>query len=323
MEGTENIGSATTGPASFAEVSWSDDSSSSSPSSESTTAANTSADATVPPAETQTPEGSPQQGEPPKERWDAILANAREKAVAEWKDKYGWAEQVNHEQHAAMMQFYQGFSDPGGDPVAFLQQVVERLSAHPEHGAKLRSLAARQLAAARGQQAAPQPDTSLPNVEITDAQGNVVGTLSQILAAERQRWQTEVDEKYGPALTAAQKLEKAEREAAANAYATSAMERLSRLADFETHKAEIGRQLNALKLNVNDERALEYIVKGIYTDVVTPKREKELSSKSQSELLDNLQRKAAASTSVNPGSAAPSTPKVITSFSQLGREAWD
>jgi hypothetical protein len=56
--------------------------------------------------------------------------------------------------------------------------------------------------------------------------------------------------------------------------------------------------------------------------VVTPLREQQMSSKAESRVLDNLQRKAAASTSVNPGSAAPSTPKRIDSFSQLPADAW-
>ena len=47
-----------------------------------------------------------------------------------------------------------------------------------------------------------------------------------------------------------------------------------------------------------------------YRGVVAPT----LTQKAQAKLLDNLQQKATASTGVNPGSAAPSTPSSPRSF---------
>jgi hypothetical protein len=66
------------------------------------------------------------------------------------------------------------------------------------------------------------------------------------------------------------------------------------------------------------ERHLNIAYRTVMRDVVLPK----LSAKSETSVLENLQRKAAASTSVNPGSAAASTPRKVTRFSDLPPEAW-
>jgi hypothetical protein len=332
---TDSTGAATTGPTTFSDpgLSWSDASSASDPSSETAAADSASADATVPPAASETPEGTPQQGEPPQERWPDILSNQRkaaaEEALKSWKAQYGWAEQINQEQFQRLQEFYQGFNDPGGDPIALLQQLIDRVSTHPEHGAKLRSLAARQLAAARGQQQAPADEMPQADVAITDANGNVVGhTYSAEAQAKReallkQQWLSEIRKELEPVTQTVNQVKAQRAKEASDSFASTTFEELSsQLPEFKTHAKEIGQRLAALDLQTDDPAMLKLALKAIYADVVTPKREQQLTSTAQSKLLDNLQQKAAASTSVNPGSAAPSTSRTVTSFHQLGAEAW-
>ena len=115
-------------------------------------------------------------------------AKEREAALAEWRQQYGWAEQIDQSTLNSALEFYRGFNDPAGDPIALVQQLIDRVSTHPEHGARLRSLAAKQLAAARGQ-AQPSDEQPQPDVAITDADGRVVGhTYSSEGLAKRDAW---------------------------------------------------------------------------------------------------------------------------------------
>jgi len=310
MEGTVDTGTVTTGPTTFsdASLSWSDASSASDPSSTAPAADSANADATVPPAQSATPEGQPQQGEPPKERWPDILENARKKATEEWDQQYGWAKQVNREQiekFAGIAQRHQG------DPLGLLQELSAEVQAHPEHGPKFRSFVAQQLAAARRQQAPEAPGVDLNAIEIDLGNGQSVP-----LSALKQQWMAEVEQKFQPVVKSVEQANQERAQQASEHFASTTIGELTKqLPDFGTHAREIGQRLQAMKLSTDDPAVLKLAVKAIYADVVTPQREQQLASKAQSQLLDNLQHKAAASTSVNPGSAAPSTPKRVTSFS--------
>jgi hypothetical protein len=321
MDGTEStVNSApavSSGPSTFAEA-FAADASSAPESSQSTEHAATAeqspgtSEASSTPADDRSPFI-------PRQRFDEV--NTRLNELKSWKDQHGWVEQIDQQTLQAAVNFYQGFNDPGGDPVALLQQLAERIGSHPEHGARLRSLAARQLAAARGQQAQPAaPTMPDPDVAITDGQGNVVGrTYSAEAQAQReaflkQQWLQEIRNELAPVTKTVHEVHAERAKLASESFASSAMESFTKLPDFDAHKAEIGQRLKAMNLQTDDPTVLTLAVKAIYADVVTPKREQQISSKAQSQLLDNLQQKAAASTSVNPGSAAPSTPRQITSF---------
>lgn len=329
--GTEpSSGSATTGPTSFSEVSWSEASSASEPSTDTASTDSASADATVPPAESQSVEGTPQQSEPPKERWDAILANAREKALADYKQKYGWAEQVDQQTYANAVKFYEQFTT--GDPVALLEQLAAQVQAHPEHGARLRSLAAKQLAAARQQVQHPVDDAMpQPDVAIHDRDGNITGQtyseagIAKLVAHVQRQTLDQVRQEFAPMKQTTEQIVAERARLASESFATSAMEGFNKLPEFATHAAEIGQRLKALNLQTDDPQVLTLAVKALYSDVTAAKRaehDKKTSAKAQSQLLDNLQQKAAASTGINPGSAAPSTPKQYRSFNDLPAEMW-
>jgi hypothetical protein len=316
---TENSASASSGPSTFAEAFAADASSAATDTSQPTEHAATAA---------QSPEGSESQAPAddrspfiPRTRFDEV--NGKYNELKSWREKNAWVDQIDQQAFQRMQEFYAGFNDPGGDPIALLQQLIDRVSTDPTHGARLRSMAAKQLAAARGQQQAPPaqgPTDALRNTEIVDAQGNVVGTIGQLLDAER----AQLEQKFAPALTAAEKIEKSERSRqaadAANQFATTTFGELSTYPgmDDKANQAAVGQAIKAMNLQSDDPRDIRIAADAAWRQVVLPK----LSSTAQSKLLDNLQQKAQASTGVNPGSAAPSTPRKITSFHQLGPDAW-
>ena len=331
---TASTGTGTTGPTTFSDpsLSWSDASSASTPSTDTPPAASASAATTEPPAATSAPEGQPQQptGEPPKERWSDILDNARKKASEEaltkWREQYGWAEQINQQQFQEAMQWYAKYQ---GNPIDFLNALSNELTTHPEWGPQLRSLAAKTLAARTQQQpdAMPQPD-----VEITDGQGNVVGrTYSDRALAARDEWLTkrlmaQMEEKFSPVVKTVEQVQaeraEAERKAQATTFAQTYGGELAALPHFTELKADIYARLKDARLESDHPAELKAVTYQIYIQTLAEKVLPTLSQKAQSQLLDNLQQKAAASTSVNPGSAAPSTPKRYSNFNELPADMW-
>lgn len=258
----------------------------------------------------------------PRARFDEV--NTKLAELKAWREQYGWVEQLDQQQLTGAMEFYRQFD--GDDPVAALQQLSERLMADPTHGPRLKSYAAKTLAA-RAQQATddamPQPD-----VEITDGQGNVTGrTYSDRALAARDAWLTkqvlaQVEQKYAPIARTVEEVAherahlKAQHEA--SQFATGFLSELSQLPGFHDHKAAIAQEIAAMRLPSDNPAEVQAAAYRAYVKVALPA----LGSKAQSQLLDNLQQKAAASTSVNPGSAAPSTARAVRSFHELGPDAW-
>lgn len=313
-------GAATTGstaPSTFAEAFARDASSASTPDSASQTT-DQSAGTTAPPADSSTPSGQPQQtGEPPQERWADILSNARQKAAAEAWAGYEWAKQVTPQQFQEMAKWYQSANS---DPVAFVQNLIGELQAHPDHGAKLRSLAAKTLSSGRSQQQAasemPQPD-----VAITDpATGQVVGhTYSNKALAERDTWLrqqivAEIEQKYAPVTKTVEQItaERAEltRRQEAAAFARDFQAELAALPGYTEHRDAIRAELERAQLKSDHPAEVSAAAFRAYLKVVQPT----LTQKAKSQLLDDLQQKAAASTGINPGSAAPAALGKVNSF---------
>ncbi len=325
METPTDTGSVTTGPATFAEVSWTEAPSASTPDTPEPSADTTPADATVPPAETDSVEGSTQApGEPPKERWDAILSNAREKArteaMAEWQD-YAWVKQMPAADFKAVVE---RLARTKGDPIGLLTELVNEVSADPTYGPQLRSLAAKQLAAGRGQQT-QTPDLTPTPIQLED--GRVVQLYSaDQIAALKSQWMTDVEAKLSPRLqtvdqmAAERQAERAQHEA--DQFAGGFLGELSKLPHFEEHKAAIHGKLAAMQLSSDHPAEVKAAAYRAYVDVLQEKVLPSLSTKAQTQLLDTLQTKAAASTSVNPGSAAPTSPRKYNSFHELPAEAW-
>lgn len=328
---TADTGSTTTGPATFSDqsLSWADDSSASTPASDAS-AAPASADATDPPASSDTPDGTtPATGEPPKERWTDILANARAKereaALGEWRQKHGWAEQVDQQEFAQIQRIARAVHN--GDRIAGLQELIAEIRKDdPGFDAQLRSFAARTLAQRNATQATP-----------TDLDPINVGTLPNgqpFMAYSAEQVQAIVDravagvrQEFDPVVKTHEQLQ-AERVAiqqqqAITTFAAKTMDTASKWKgmndpDFRRRVAE---RLSLARVDGGDSRDVSLAFRDAYLEV-RDMEDQTLTQKAEARTLDTLQRKAAASTSVNPGSAAPSTPKAVRSFHDLPPDAW-
>jgi len=260
-----------------------------------------------------TPEGSPQQQADerspfiPRPRFDEVVTERN--ALKQFKEQYAWAEQVPREQLTSMMEFYSQFQS--GDPIEALNTLASRLQADPVHGPKLRSMAAKTLAAHRGQS---QPQNTGPdlNAIVVD-----LGNGQQFSLADfRKQILAEAEQKFAPvAQTVEQyKAEKAaaEQQAQIAQFTTSTFEDVKTWPGMDSpdNQKKVGEALKAMQIDGSDPREVALALNAAYRQVVLPT----LGSKSEARLLDTLQQKAAAAHSVNPGAAANAAPANITSF---------
>jgi Fe-S cluster biosynthesis and repair protein YggX len=328
MDGTvsnsTDTGSTTTGPTSFSDTSltWTEDSSASTPSPESTPPASASADATVPPAaDASTEDTTPGAGEPPRERWNDILANARAKAAEEAIAPLSWAKQVSQQEYQQVAELAKRAS---ADPIGYLQDFIKELQGSPEHAAQLRSLAARALA----QRQAQPTESQEPEFMLPQPDGSIAFDPAGF--ASWKQWQqkqllAQVQERLQPYQQTHEQLQ-AER-AAAKEHHESQQFASTVTADVKTWPGVTEDAMKAMadvirtdpKLPAKPTYAdLDAATNRAYRAVVAPT----LTQKAQAKLLDNLQQKATASTSVNPGSAAAGSPRAVHRFSDLPPDAW-
>ncbi len=286
----------------------------------------TSDSSTTPPAAAQpgTEPSSPQHTDDrspfiPRARFDEV--NTKLNELKAWREQRAWAEQVQPDQFREMQTWYQRAAQ---DPVAFTEQLIQDLNAHPVHSQALRSLAAKALASGRGQAPATMPE---PDVAITDGNGNVVGmTYSEKGLAARDAFLTQqilakVNEQYAPVAKTYEEVkaerEQLQREHAAKQWEAGFSQELSEYSDFTENKSAIGQEVVRMLQQyspddprTNEPAFLEALTLRAYHKVVGPLR----AQVAQSKVLDSLKQKAGAAATVNPGSAAPSSPATITSF---------
>jgi hypothetical protein len=336
MDGTAATpsGSTTTGPASFSELpgtAWSGDSSAPTPTSDSPETASASAATTEPPVETSTPDGTtPGNGEPPKERWADILSNARAKereaAIAEYRQKVGWAEQINQQDlHHAMSIAQKLRVDAGPDAfVEGLRAILAEGQQNPQIAAALRSFQGRALAQLRQQQAAPQgPDLHPIRVQLENGQEVGLYSADQITAL-RDQWLAQVKQEFQPVTKTIETLQ-AERAAAEQAqrvthFASSTYQDMTTWPGMDSKENQriVAHALTQARIDPNNPQEVQLAAERAWRTHVAPQQSRQAEAK----LLDSLKTKAAASTGVNPGSAAPSATRAVTKFADLSADAW-
>jgi hypothetical protein len=127
------------------------------------------------------------------------LDNARSKAVEEWKQKYGWAEQVNQQDLQEAIRIAQLSTR---DPIAYAQELINDLQQHPTYGPSCARWPRAALAQARGQQ--PQAETEpQPDLPIQLEDGRVVHLYSAEQQAKREaflqkQWMQSVQQELQP-----------------------------------------------------------------------------------------------------------------------------
>lgn len=275
------------------------------PSPETPPAASASADATVPPAEAtsaDTPTETPK-GEPPKERWDSILANARTKAkdeaLAEWRQQHGWAESVDRgavQEAARIGQLFQQ------DRVGFLRQVLAEAVADQTLAPMVRSEAARVL----GMRAQPTVDLS-PDVPVINANGQEVTrtySAERVQGIVQQAIAEALAKEVGPLKETVQSVAQERAHAAQLHQADQVAEQIYQQAltwpGFKEHEKAVGAEW---------DKHPDWSVQDAYIAVVVPK----LQAAEKARTLDELKTKAQAST-VNPAAAAVASPHKPTSL---------
>lgn len=281
------------------------------PTPETTTAA-TGTGTTPPAAVSPTPAPARPAGPIPFEVHQKALDNARVKAVEELRAKVGWAETISQAEYQQVQGLARRLS---ADPVNALQELIAEVNANPKHAEQVRSLVAKSLAASRGSQTMPSPD-----VEITDANGNVVGgaysdkAMVQFAQALTHQVLSKVDEKYAPVVKTHQTLE-AQRQhdhdvAEGQKFATGLLGELKDYPHFETNKAAIGadvlRQIQQVgdDARTNDPAWLEAATLRAYHRVVTTRQD----ALSRQAAVHDLTTKGSG-TGVTPGRAPVGAPK--------------
>lgn len=250
--------------------------------------------ATAPPASPESGEVPPQ-GVPPEQRWPDILANARTKArqeaIAELQQQYGWAEAIDPAEGQQLQRWAQAYR---ADPLKWFADTAQELKqAFPHLAANLHSEAARILAGAKGGGA---PADFEPDIPVVDEQGRVV---NHAYSADRMRAivKHELALALGPVQQRFQQQDaEAEHTAAlqqVNAEADRIFSTVSKLPHFAEHQAAIAEAMGRLTdVSPNEAALLAYV------NVVLPN----LSKAEQAKTLTDLKTKAAAAT-LNPSSA--------------------
>lgn len=221
------------------------------------------------------------------------LDNARTKAVEEYRQQYGWAEQINRDE---LLEFARTVQQSKDDPIAYVQNLIAHLQTDAKYGPELRSIAARALQQGRGQSSQAGP---YPVIELAD------GTQVDLNALKTQ-WTTEIEAKFAPAMSAAAKLEQAERKQEADAFATGFLKDVRTLPSFTTVEPQIKAELAGLIRSgkVGDHPAeLENAVRSLYLKHALPK----LQTTERSAVLNDITQKAGVNT-VSPHAGGAGTP---------------
>lgn len=256
-----------------------------------------------------TPPTADKKGPIPFEVHDTALKNAREKTrtevLAEVDRDLGWAKQIPRASVEHMSNIAQRMTS---DPIGFLETYEAELRDHPVYGPQLLSRAGRQLASGRGSAPVTEP---APDVEIHDAQGQVIGkTYSETAQHAReawlkQQWLADVNREYGP-LKAERDQRQADEQKAAEAHRQTE-------ARADAAVAEVQEIVN------NDDALVAEVAKAIteHPDWSVRKaalhvrdtklRAPQLEGQAQQRVVDNFKHKAAGNTANGAGTTATPT----------------
>ena len=235
---------------------------------------------------TPTPSPTPS-NEPPRERWDDILKNAREKTrretEAEYRQRYGK---------------YDAFER---DPWKAVQEWLDQASNHSIYGQHVQQWAQKfNKPAAVGEE--PQPD-----VPIMDAQGHITGyTYSADKLKQWHKWNqdqsnTALESRFNKLERGAQELQEYRSQVQSQQWAHQTLNDFRAKPYFKEHEARIREVLEEHEEWGDNLHAA-------YNHVLISEILPTLSQAEQSKALTNLNNKAAGNT-VTPGASVTGKPK--------------
>lgn len=294
--------------------------SSSAPTSTATTPSDQAASPTVTPDGQPAPAGTNASttNEPPKERWDTILANARQKEAArveaEWRQRVGWAEGVTPDQVRELQELAQWREQQRRDPVSYVAQLWQELQEHPQFAQAMRSQAARILAAR--QQAANEDTEPQPDLQSQDERGNIIPVYSAAQQARREAWlrrqiESGLAQRLQPLEQIAQQQQQAQAAQAWNQWAEqTATQELSFAREHWDGFKDLEPKIGAL-MRQYPQATLEQAYIHVYQSEVLPT----YREKAKADALADLQTKAHASTD-NPAASSATRPVRPRSFEE-------
>jgi hypothetical protein len=254
------------------------------------------------------------------------LANARTKAAEDAIAPYSWAKQVSQQEFQQVTELAKRAS---ADPIGYLQDFIKELQQSPEHSAQLRSLAAKALAQRQPAQPEQEPQPDLP-IQLED--GRVVHLYSAEQQAKREaflqgKWMQGVRQELQPLQQTHDTLQ-AERQALAQQKEMDSFTARERDASSKwkgmndpAFRSKVIARLAQMPVSGTDPAIVSLALREAYMaerDESDTAHAATQTQKAQASVLDSLKQKAAAASSVNPGSAAPSTPRRPKSFFDTG-----
>lgn len=248
-----------------------------------------------------------QTGEPPKERWDSILANARtkakEEALAEHRDALEIVQRLRSDFSGTLTQLL----DEGIADQRFADTLTTKAAA---------------ILAARRQQAKQDVE---PEADLQTADGALVYSAEQ--SRKWQEWNTrQMERKFGeqfkPLMELQQQFASLKQRAAdqeqANTIAAERGEQWKQMPFFEDHKAAILERQQALyaELEAHGKQGGKFdavnapwvALQQAYREVVTAQALPKLQAQQTQQMVDSAARKRAGSAS-DPAAAAPAQPR--------------
>lgn len=288
---------------------------------------------TPPPGSGTTPAAAPgsqtstvttgQPGQPPAEKWEEILGNARSKAAADalttFRREHGLPEDATPDQIRYIAGMAQRYRE--GGPIGFLTSYVAELQQNPELAAELRSHAGRILASRKAaEDPEPQPDWDL---------GEGVKIFSPAQQAKREQWLARnivrtvsegIREELAPVISEVEGIKNLREAFEANAQneatAKTAISKMEKLPYFKEHKEAINKvfyDLTGGDRPTAEQGTAEFLREALwdaYTQVLHGIVIPGLPAKQQAAVLADLQTRAHGSTSKPGGPAADAPPQV-------------
>ncbi len=225
--------------------------------------------------------------EPPKERWETILKNARDKTRsevdAEYRQRYGRYDQFEN--------------DPWGAIQGWLQQA----QGHSLYGPLVKSWAQQQFEQTQQRTAEPEAD-----VPVYDANGHVTNKVfsdKQLRAWQQwnqQAQQAELEQRLSPLEQQAERATQREQQMKAHYDASQTLTKMREMPYFKEHEGDIREALDAHPEYGDNIHAA-------YVDVMVSKILPQLGQSEQQKVIDQIQNKQTGAT-VSPTGVAPARP---------------
>ena len=278
------------------------------------------------------PDAAATKGEPPKEKWDTILANAREKAKAEAKaateNEYAWAKDLNRDDVEATRKWI----DLGNqNPLLALDQLVQgMIKVNPAQKAQIEhyfksilqtagpAAAAAAAADAVSKGATATGDDPMPEADVPTDTSNGVGVVyskTQMKAYDEwkdRQFKKQLDaakaELRGEIAPVLSERKEAETQKAIDEYTERSVGAISSRPGYEEFRAEIAAVYAAYPMN--DGRNEGEKLRDAYLEVMSSKiteQTEAATKKASDEAIASIHRRADAGT-VNPAAASASQP---------------